>query len=285
MSCQSLSGSTLTLDKGEVEGEELGEEEDALQTEVGVSTSISAPDLLGIVAENGVAVSESLGDDARSPLCKQDPVDHKTHSRTAPVSGSSSPQLHPQNGNGNILEHQADPQLERNVSNGLEREKSHVVEISFSSARTPSTDQNTNSTTLDQQTNMATTSTPVGKDKSSTPISTYSKLNKSHRRSLSTSEMEMSIIREQMGFSAEESNYEEEGEENIKIDVFPNASNWPRPKTAGSVTAAGSTLSLEDRSRGSSLRTNETSSRHESEDSSAEDDDDFLSAQQSLTSL
>ena len=285
MSCQSLSGSTLTLDKGEVEGEELGEEEDALQTEVGVSTSISAPDLLGIVAENGVTVSESLGNDARSTLCKQDQVDHETHSRTAPVSGSSSPQLQSQNGNGNILDHQADPQLERNVSNGLQREKSHVVEISFSSARTPSTDQNTSSTTLDQESNVATTSTPVGKDKSSTPISTYSKLNKSHRRSLSTSEMEMSIIREQIGFSAEESNYEEEGEDNIKIGAFPNTSEWSRPKTAGSVTAAGSTLSLEDRSRGSSLRTNETSSRHESEDSSAEDDDDFLSAQQSLTSL
>jgi len=117
-------------------------------------------------------------------------------------------------------------------------------------------------------------------------VSAY-KFNRSHRRSLSTSEVEIaSPLRDQMSFGIVECNNEEEGEgSSVQNGVFPKVSSWQTSlttviKSAGNVSAAESSLSIDERSRASSLRTNDTSSRHESEDSSGDED-----SRQSLTSI
>ena len=276
--------SAPTVKLGRVEGEEEGDES-ALHTEVGVGASISAPDLLALTAENGVVVS---GVNAHSSLQERDLIDQEAHSRTAPVSSSSSPLLQNrfQNVAGEVSDYTMDHHLRRDSSID---DVMQIGSSQFGGHCMQSIDQDISTTTVELDSSMATATTvasPIERTTSSTPVSAY-KLNRSHRRSLSTSEVEIaSPLRDQMSFGIVESNNEDDGEgTSVQNGVFPIVSNWQTSlttvsKSVGNVSAAESSLSINERSRASSLRTNDTSSRHESEDSSGDED-----SRQSLTSI
>ena len=272
-SCSRSYYSTPAVDNDRVKGEEEEGDESAPQTEAGVGASISAPDLLALTAENGVVVSRSPSGTAHSSLQEGEIIDQEAHSRTAPVSSSSSPLL--QNRLQNVTGEVSDYLMDRSSQYGIQ----HMQSV----------DQNISTTTVELDSSMATITTaasPIERTTSSTPVSAY-KFNRSHRRSLSTSEVEIaSPLRDQMSFGIVECNNEEEGEgSSVQNGVFPKVSSWQTSlttvsKSAGNVSAAESSLSIDERSRASSLHTNDTSSRHESEDSSGDED-----SRQSLTSI
>ena len=288
---KSLSSSLIKLSEelgGDLEGEgddgESGAE--CLEAEGGVTASASAPDLLAIAREEKF-----------EPKSSPPAVDVVAVAESTSAPGTEGPeQVHPSS------RAPAENQPQRTVRDGTEREPNAHFESSIAEEAEPRDSEGKDDGTTVVGSEPQSPSTPTAQTatrRGTSQRNISSLLKKRHRRSLSTSEVEVSSPKDHAHFPLDASEEEEEG-------APPDArgrgySNWETSLTCmqNAIAEGSQSLTIEkatsvasgcssqrgtdvdDRSRASSFLTNETSSQRESDGSS--DEDLYLSAKESVS--
>ena len=287
---KSLSSSLMKLSE-ELGAAEEGEGEDGgssggLDVEGGVTASVSAPDLLVLTQEE---VDKKASPATVAAAAVVESVKSSTEVGAVSIVSSDQAVLLSQE-SANEMESRSQHDTST-VDDSTEREWNTSIESSKTEASELQDSVRKDSGAIAVQNNPSTPTVQITRrGTSQRRLSTGHK--KRHRRSLSTSEVEVSSPKDHAHFQAEGSDEDEEGSRVrgystretsgvcMQSVIIESNQSLTLDQTA-SIASGCSSLRGDDRSRASSFLTNETSSQRESEGSS--DEDTYLSAKESIS--